>query len=84
MCDQRKGLGSIYTEMDGQDCPKTIISNSWEEDLGRFGTKNRIFGDLVHEFVSCRSRSIDFFGGSINYLCRSIDNFGGSIDILFI
>jgi hypothetical protein len=38
----------------------------------------------VHESVSCRSRSIDFFGGSIDTLFTSIDIFGGSIDILFI
>jgi hypothetical protein len=33
MCDQRKGLGSFYSEMDGQDCSKTITSNGWGEDL---------------------------------------------------
>jgi len=68
MCDQRKGLGSIYTETDGQDCSKTIVSNGYDEDLERFGIKNWIFEDSVHESVSCRSRSIDFFGGSIDTL----------------
>jgi len=88
------GLGSIYTKTNGQDCSKTIASNGWGEDLGRFGIKNRIFRDLVHEYVSCRSRSIDFFGGSIDTLftldrstiCvdRSTWIISGSIDILFI
>jgi hypothetical protein len=60
MCDQRKGLGSFYREMDGQDCSKTIASNGWGKYLGRFDIKNRIFGDSVHEFVSAKSRSIAF------------------------
>jgi hypothetical protein len=54
--------------MDGQDCSKTIVSNGWGEDLGRFGIKNRIFKDLVHESVFTESRSINFFGGSIDTL----------------
>jgi len=37
MCNWRNGLGSFYSEMDGQDCSKTIASNGWGEDLGRFG-----------------------------------------------
>jgi predicted 3-demethylubiquinone-9 3-methyltransferase (glyoxalase superfamily) len=60
LCDQRKGLGSFYSEMDGQDCSKTITSNGWGEDLGRFGIKYQIFGDSVHESVSAESRSIAF------------------------
>jgi hypothetical protein len=46
--------------MDGQDCSKTITSNGWGEDLGRFGIKYQIFGDSVHESVSAESRSIAF------------------------
>jgi hypothetical protein len=77
-CDERKGLGSLYSGMGGQDCSKTIISNGWEEDLGRFGIKNQIFEDSVHESVSVESRSIDLFWWidrhtvhprSINCLC---------------
>jgi hypothetical protein len=68
MCDQMKGLGFIYTETDGQDCSKMIVSNGYKEDLRRFGIKNRIFRDLVHESVYCKSRSIEFFGGSIDIL----------------
>jgi hypothetical protein len=39
---------------------KTITSNGWGEDLGRFGIKYQIFGDSVHESVSAESRSIAF------------------------
>jgi hypothetical protein len=26
-CDERKGLGSVHSEIDSQDCSKTIVSN---------------------------------------------------------
>lgn len=48
------GLGSFYSEMDGQDCSKTIASNGWGEDLGKFGIKNQISRDSVHESIFCR------------------------------
>jgi hypothetical protein len=67
ICDQRKGLGSLYSEMDGPDHSKMIVSNDWDEDLGRFGIKNRIPGDLVHESVLCK-KSIDHI-----LRCRKID-----------
>jgi hypothetical protein len=44
--------------MDGPDQPKTIVSNGWDEDLGRFGIKYQISGDSVHESVSAE-KSID-------------------------
>jgi len=75
MCDQRKGFGSFYSKMNGQDCSKTIASNGWGEDLGRFGIKYQIFGDSVHESVFCR-KSID------PLLCRSIYLNSRSIDPL--
>jgi hypothetical protein len=31
MCDQRRGLGSLYSEMDGLDHSKMIVSNGWDE-----------------------------------------------------
>jgi hypothetical protein len=34
---------SLYSEMDGQDCSKTIVFNGWEEDLGRIGIKKSDF-----------------------------------------
>jgi hypothetical protein len=58
MCNWRKGLGSLYSELDGPDHSKMIVSNGWDEDSGRFGIKNRILDDSVHEFVSAESRSI--------------------------
>jgi hypothetical protein len=33
VCDQRKRLGFVYSEIDGQDCSKKIVFNDWEEDL---------------------------------------------------
>jgi len=53
-------LGSLYSEMDGPDHSKMIVSNGWDEDSGRFGIKNRILDDSVHESISVESRSIDF------------------------
>jgi len=32
-------MGSIYTEMDGQDHSKMIASNGWDEDSDRFCIK---------------------------------------------
>jgi len=61
-------LGSFYSEMGSQDCSKTIASNGWGEDLERFCNKNQILDDSMHESVSAESRSIDFFGGSIDTL----------------
>jgi hypothetical protein len=75
-CDQRNGLGSLYSEMDGPDQPITIVSNGWDEDLERFGIKYRISGDSVHESVSAE-KSIDRF------LSRSIYFNSVSIDLLF-
>jgi hypothetical protein len=51
--------------MDGPDQPKTIVSNGWDEDLGRFGIKYRISGDSVHESVSAEK--------SINLLQQYVD-----------
>jgi hypothetical protein len=75
ICDQMRGLGSLYSELDGPDHSKMIVSNGWDEDSGRFGTKNRISCDLVHESVFCR-KSIDRFISQTIYLnSRSIDLF---------
>jgi hypothetical protein len=60
MCNRRRGLGSLYSEMDGPDHSKMIVSNSWEEDSVRFGIKNRISGDSMLESIFCR-KSIDLF-----------------------
>jgi len=60
-------VGSLYSEMDGPDHFKMIVSNGWNKDLGRFGIKNRISGDSVHELV--------FYRKSIDRIlhCRKID-----------
>jgi hypothetical protein len=60
-------VGSLYSEMDGPDHSKMIVSNGWDEDLGRFGNKNRILDDSVHESVFCR-KSIDRFLSRSIYL----------------
>jgi hypothetical protein len=68
-------VGSLYSEMDGPDHSKMIISNGWDEDSGRFGIKNRISGDLVHESVFYR-KSIDrFLSRSIYLNSMLIDRF---------
>jgi hypothetical protein len=45
-------MGSLYSEMDGLDHSKVIVSNGWDED------SDRISGDSMHEFIFCR-KSID-------------------------
>jgi len=51
-------VGSLYSEMDGLDHYKIIVSKGWDEDSVRFGIKIWISGDSVHEYVFCR-KSID-------------------------
>jgi hypothetical protein len=75
-------VGSLYSEMDGPDHSKMIESNGWDEDLGRFGNKNQILDDSMHEFVFYRKLIERFLSRSIYLNSVLIDLLFMSINLL--
>jgi hypothetical protein len=58
MYNWRNGLGSFYSEMNGQDCSKTTASNDWGEDL----VLNIKFSEIrCMNLFSAESWSIHFY-----------------------